>query len=179
MNDFSAEFVQTTQDISNQRRTYRGLLYLKSGRRMVYEQWEPERKVIYSDGKRSTDYIPEMKQATVTPLGKADDELFQLFQIPWNPELKKQFDRIEEPREQPITAGHRLVKLIPNRKDVPVILLEVDPATSLIHRFVTTSPDGATNEFRFTKIETKPREQAFFEFKAPQGVDVIENNGNR
>lgn len=176
MNDFSAEFVQTTQDISNQRHTYRGLLYLKAGRRMVYDQRSPEPKMLYSDGKESVEYWVVPKQAEVTPLKKAEDERFQLFQIPWHPEWRSQFSSFEEPKDlQPATAGNRLVRAVPKKKDLPVILLEVDPVTFLIHRFVTTSPDGETNEFRFTGIKTAPLDKAIFEFKAPQGVQVIQN----
>ncbi|MNC93735.1 Outer-membrane lipoprotein carrier protein [compost metagenome] len=56
-----------------------------------------------------------------------------------------------------------------------MILLEVDPKTFLIHRFVTTSPDGETNEFRFSGIKTERLNPAMFEFKAPPGVEVIRN----
>jgi chaperone LolA len=177
MKDFSAEFVQTTEDNSNQRHTYRGLLYLKSGRRMIYHQRSPEEKFLYSDGKWTTEYRVGPKQAEMTPLGKVEDERFQLFQIPWHPEWKNQFDRFEGGNrdEQPVTAGNRLVRAIPKKKDFPVILLEVDPKTFLIHRFVTTSPDGETNEFRFTRITTAPLDISKFEFKAPPGVEVIRN----
>ncbi len=177
MNDFSAEFVQITQDISNQRHTYRGLLYLKSGKLMRLEQTAPEHKFLYSDGKWVTEYKVGL-QAEKTPVKKTDDERLQLFQIPWNPEWKKQFKKFETPSvsEQPLTPGHKLVRMIPNKdKEFPVILLEVDPATFIIHRFVTTSPDGDTNEFRFTGISTKPLAKTLFEFKAPPGVEVIQN----
>jgi len=175
MNDFSAEFEQTTQDISNQRHTYRGLLYLKSGKKMLLEQTVPDHKFLYSDGKWATDYKVGL-QAERTPVGKTDDERLQLFQIPWNPEWKNQFDPIDEPsNERPTTAGHRLVRLFPKKKDLPVILLEVDPKTFLIHRFRTTSPDGEINEFSFKGIKTTRLDPSIFEFKAPPGVEVIEN----
>jgi outer membrane lipoprotein-sorting protein len=176
MNDFSAEFVQTTKDISNQSHTYRGLLYLKSGRKMLYHQREPEEKMLYSDGKLSTDYKVGQRQAEITPLGKVEDERFQLFQIPWRPDFKDQF-RFEAQKlnEQPVTPGNRLFRAIPKKKDVPVILLEVNPKTFLIQRFVTTTPDGETNEFRFTGIKTAPLDKAMFEFKQPPNVEVIRN----
>src|SRR6187549_663478 len=102
MNDFSAEFEQTTQDISNQRHTYRGLLYLKSGKRMLLEQTVPDHKFLYSDGKWATDYKVGL-QAERTPVSKTDDERLQLFQIPGNPEWQKQFERFEELKnERPI-----------------------------------------------------------------------------
>jgi outer membrane lipoprotein-sorting protein len=172
MNDFSAEFVQTTKDSSNQTRTYRGLLYLKSGRRMVFQQ-DPPGESWYSDGKTATQFIPG-RQVRQRPLKNAENEIFSLFQIPWSPELKKQFPRSEVPNASPVTPGHRLVRLIPEKtKDLPVILLEVDPATSLIHRFETRTPDGATNEFRFTNLKTAPLDKALFEFKPPPGIEVI------
>jgi len=130
-----------------------------------------------SDGKWVTEYKVGL-QAERTPVKKSDDERLQLFQIPWNPEWKKQFSKTEGPRgdERPVTPTNRLVRLTPNKdKELPVILLEVDPATFLIHRFVTTSPDGDTNEFRFTGIKTAPLDKKIFEFKAPPGVEVIEH----
>ncbi len=175
MNDFSAEFEQTTQDISNQRHTYRGLLYLKSGKRMLFEQTVPEHKYLYSDGKWATTYIPGI-QAEQSPVSKTDDERLQLFQIPWNPEWRNQFSVFEHLVDQkPVTAGYWLVRAIPKKKDLPVILLEVDPTTFLIHRFVTTSPDGETNEFRFKGIKTARLDPSIFVFTAPKGVEVIRN----
>jgi outer membrane lipoprotein-sorting protein len=113
----------------------------------------------------------------MTPLGKSEDERFQLFQIPWNPEWRSQFERFEQlnEREKPVTAGNRLIRAVPKKKDLPVILLEVHPKTFLIHRFVTTTPDGETNEFRFTGIKTEPVNPSMFEFKSPPGVEVIRN----
>ena len=173
MNDFSARFEETTKDISNQRHTYRGLLYLKSGKKMLFDQQTPDRKLLYSDGKLSTEYVPGI-QAVQTPLGKADDERLQLFQIPWNPEWKNQFDRFEI-GEQPESAGNEVIRAIPRKKDLPVILLEVNPRTFLIERFVTTSPDGGTTEFRFTEIRTARLDPSIFEFMAPAGIEVVRN----
>jgi outer membrane lipoprotein-sorting protein len=114
MNDFSAEFVQTTKDISNQSHTYRGLLYLKSGRRMLYHQREPEQKMLYSDGKSATDYKVGQRQAEVTPLGKVEDERFQLFQIPWRADFKDQFT-FTKGNERPVTAGNNSEEEGPSR----------------------------------------------------------------
>lgn len=141
---------------------------------MVLKQ-DPPRESWYSDGKTATEYKPApINQVTQRPLKKAENEIFSLFQIPWSPEVKGQFDKLEVPQEAPLNPGHRLVRLIPNKKDLPVILLEVDPATYLIHRFVTTTPDGATNEFRFTNLKTTPLDKALFEFKPPPGAEVIQ-----
>jgi chaperone LolA len=175
MNDFSADFVQITQDISNRRHTYRGLLYLKKGRLMLYDQQEPEKKKLYSDGKSSIDYKEVQRQAEITPLGKEEDERFQLFQIPWRPGFKDQFKQFAKLNQQPLTAGNYLIEATPKKKDLPVILFEVDPKTFLIHRFVSKTPDGETNEFRFTGIKTTPIDKAIFEFKPPSNVEVIRN----
>jgi outer membrane lipoprotein-sorting protein len=174
MNDFSARFEETTQDISNRRHTYRGLLYLKSGKKILFDQQTPDRKLLYSDGKLSTEYVPGI-QAVQTPLGKADDERLQLFQIPWNPQWRNQFEQFDKLEAQPVTAGNALIKAVPKKKDLPEILLEVNPRTFLIERFVTTSPEGGTTEFRFTEIKTARLDPSIFEFKAPPGLEVIRN----
>jgi len=64
--------------------------------------------------------------------------------------------------------------LIPSRKDVPEVLVEVDPSNFLIHRFVSSRPDGARDEFKFTNIRTTPLEDSLFKFVAPPGVDVLD-----
>ena len=102
---------------------------------MRFEEKEPEHKLLISDGKWVTEYKVGL-QAEQTPVKKSDDERLQLFQIPWNPEWQTQFKKTEGPRsgERPVTATNRLVRLIPNKdKEIPEILLEVDPATFLIH----------------------------------------------
>jgi outer membrane lipoprotein-sorting protein len=174
MNDFSARFEEITKDISNQRHTYRGLLYLKSGRKMLFDQQTPDRKLLYSDGKLSTEYVPGI-QAVQTPLGKSDDERLQLFQIPWNPEWKNQFQQFAKLPDRPVTPGNHVIRATPRKKELPVILLEVNPKTFLIERFVTTHPDGGTTEFRFTEMKTARLDPSMFEFKAPPGLEVIKN----
>jgi chaperone LolA len=176
MNDFSAEFVKTTTDSSNQTHTFRGLLYLKNGRKMVFDQQTPFQEITYSDGKTYVIYRPERKQAETSSLGKAEDERIQLFQIPWNPKWKDQFERFAEGgKEKPVNPAFRVITATPKKKDLPVIVLEVDPATFLIHRFKVTSPDGETDEFQFTGLKTARLDPSIFQFKPPPNVKVIKN----
>jgi chaperone LolA len=174
MNDFSAEFVQITKDSSNQPRTFRGLLYLKTGKKMVFEQQSPFRQITYSDGKTYVVYQPERNQAEKSSVKKSEDEKIQLFQIPWNPKWKEQFKEFKSTGEQPVmNPAFKVIQAIPNKKDLPVVLLEVNPSTFQIHRFSVTTADGETNEFQFKGLKTARLDPAIFEFKPPPNVKVI------
>lgn len=174
MNDFSAEFVQTTTDSSNQTHTFRGLLYLKAGKKMVFDRQTPFRQITYSDGKTYVIYQPERKSAEQSRVSKTEDENLQLFQIPWNPKWRDQFEKFED-EGQAVNPGFRVIKATPKKKDLPVVLLEVNPKTFQIHRFRITSPDGETNEFRFKELKTERLDPAIFVFKAPPDVKVVQN----
>jgi chaperone LolA len=174
MKDFSAEFVQSKKE-SNRSRVFRGLLYLKTGKRLLIEVKSPEleAKYIYSDGKTYIDYQVFPKQAHFYKFSKAEDDRLQLFQIPWNPEWKNQFS--ERHRLLDTKTGNAVIRLVPNKKDLPEIELEVDKKTFLIQRFVTTFEDGDSNEFSFTGIKTTPVDEKIFIFNRPPNVKVIDH----
>jgi len=142
---------------------------------MRFEYESPEKWSIYSDGKTYTEYHSEIAQATQKPIGKADDERLQVFQILGTGDMlwKDQFKEWDEPRDAPMVAGHRMIRLIPKRKDVPPVLMEVDERTFLIHRFVLEYTDGERSEFRFRNIRTDKLDNSVFEFKPPSKVEVI------
>jgi len=172
LKDFSADFVQISQVSSNQRMVKRGHLYLKRGKKMLFEYRNPQEEFYYSDGKFFTKYIPVEEQAVRTPIGKSDDELLQIFQILGNPAWKDQFGVKEELRGAP--AGRKIARLTPNRKDIPVVVMEVDEKTFLMYRFEMTFPDGEKNEYQFSNIKTAPIDESIFVFKKPPGVQLIE-----
>jgi outer membrane lipoprotein-sorting protein len=170
MADFSATFEQISTDSSNQRQVSRGLLYLsRNGKKMRFEYQTPERKSYYSDGKTFTMFLPVAGQAIQQPVGKADDERLEIFQVlVGGQDWVRQYPRREEPPDRPLVAGNRLV-----RRDLPVVLLEVDPRRFWLHRFELTYTGGERTEFRFSDVRTARLDPALFAFTAPPGVDVI------
>lgn len=154
----------------------RGLVYLKSGRRALFEYRSPFMRFDYFDGKKHTRYDPDEKQAQTQSMGKSDDERLLIFLVlgnpgsPWKDEFGTKIDL-----NNPKIPGNRVVRLIPNnRKNILDITVEVDPATLLIHRFAFTRVDKSYTEYIFTKIKTTPLDDSLFKFKAPPGVDIFE-----
>jgi len=174
LTDFSAEFQQISEDFSNQPSHYRGLVYLKSGKRARFEYDSPRKKSEYFDGKIHTVYTPDSGQAFQQAIGRADEELLAILQVVGNrsDEWKKQFG---EKKDLGLTPqGNRVVRLIPNNKDLREVLIEVHPSSFLIQRVVFTSVDGQRNEFKFANINVTTRQdESFFKFTPPPGVKVI------
>jgi chaperone LolA len=177
LDSLSADFEQVSNS-SNQLGQFRGHVYLKKGRRALFRYDTPIKKFDYFDGKFYTTYRPELAQAQRFPVNKAADDRLVIFMIlgnrdaPW----RDQFPKMEKPHDSPVMSpGNQIVKLIPKNKDVPEVLVEVDPSTFLIHRFVSLRADGARDEFKFTNIKTDPLEDSLFKFIAPPGVDVFED----
>lgn len=176
LQDFSADFDQLQQDSLNQPARQVGHVDLKSRRRARFAYKWPREFFEYFDGKTYTRYTPQIKQAIQKPMGKADEEYLAILQIvgnrgsPW----KDQFDQKIDTNEGPLMQqGNRVVRLIPKNKNLKDLLIEIDPANFMIHRFVFTYATGERNEFRFRDIKTTSLDPALFIFKAPPQVVVI------
>ena len=175
MKDFSAEFVQISQDFSNQTRQSRGHVYLKSERKARFEYESPVKKLEISDGKTFTIFEPVIGQARQWPISKVDSERFVVLQIVGNRESpwKDQFERYESGREKPLIPGNVVVVMTPRNKDLREVRVEVDPKTYWIHSLAFTYASGDRSEFRFTDIKTTPRDESFFKFVQPPGVELV------
>jgi chaperone LolA len=174
--DFSATFEQISVDPSNQKLVERGLLYLsRTGKKMRFEYQVPQKRSYYSDGKTYTQYIPAAKQAVRMPVGKAVDDRLQIFQIlVGSKEWREQYPRYEElSRDAALKPGNRVVRMFPRRRDLPQVLLEIDPATFLIHRFSLEYAEGESNEYRLSDVKTAKLDPATFTFDPPPGTDVV------
>jgi len=178
LDSLSADFVQVSNSSSNQGGVFRGHVYLKKGKRALFQYESPVKKFDYFDGKFYTTYRPELKQAQRFPVNKAADDRLVIFQILGNrdPQWRDQFPTMVTPNDSAVMAkGNQTVRLIPKNKDIPEVLVEVDLRTFLIQRFVSTRIDGARDEFKFTNIETTPLPDSLFKFVAPPGVDIFED----
>jgi outer membrane lipoprotein-sorting protein len=175
LRNFQAEIEQIQQFSSNRTDPLRGHVYLKSGRRARFDYESPRKMTEYFDGKTYTRFVPEIDQARQKPMGKADEEYLAILQIVGNPESpwKDQFGTKQLLRQAPLQPGDRVVRLIPNNKNLGEVLIEVDPRSFMIHRLVFTYAGGGSNEFRFKDIKTTPLEDELFKFKAPPRVTVI------
>lgn len=171
LDSFSADFEQISEDSSNQRVVQRGHVYLKKGRRALFEYSEPQRKSEYFEGKKYTQYIPAIGQAHQYPMDQADSDVLAIIQVVGNRETpwKNYFSRFEEAGG----SGNRVVSLTPKNKDLTGVEIEVDPATFFIVRMVIKTVDGQRNQYKFTNIKTAPLADSLFKFVAAPGVEVI------
>jgi len=175
LNSLSADFEQVQKD-ANRTTRLRGHVYLKSGRRARFDYVDPIVKSDYFDGKTHTRYLPEEKNAIQEPMGKSEDERLLIFLILGNRESpwKDEFDRKETGTVPAVFPGNQVVRLIPNNtKNIRDVVVEVDPATRLIHRFGFTRADKTYTEYIFTNIKTAPLDDSLFKFKAPPDVNVF------
>jgi outer membrane lipoprotein-sorting protein len=175
LNSFSADFEQISEDSSNQRVVQRGHVYLKTGRKALFEYSAPRKMSEYFLGKTYTQYVPEIEQALQYPINQADADLLAIIQVVGNRETpwKNYFSRFDESAGN---QGNRVVALTPKNKDLTGVEIEVDPGTFFIVRMVIRTAEGQRNQFRFTNIKTAPPlPDSLFKFVAPPGVKVIKN----
>jgi len=174
LKDLSADFEQIQKDSSNQGAHQWGHVYMKSGKKALFEYTKPRVLSECSDGKKYTKSSPF--QATRTSISKTDGERLALLQIVGSQESrwKDQFSQKEELPDAPLTPGDRVVRLTPKNKDVRDVTVEVDPRNFMIHRLVFRYVDDQVNEFRFKNITTSPVDPARFKCDVPPGVELIE-----
>ena len=175
LNSLSADFEQIQKDANRTTRD-RGHVYLKKGRKARFDYVTPRAKIDYFNGTTHTRYLPDDQQATSEAMGKSEDERLLIFLILGNRESpwKDEFDRKEIETGSAMVPGNQVVRLIPNNtKNIRDVMVEVDPATRLIHRFGFTRADKTYTEYIFTNIKTAPLDDSLFQFKAPPDVKVF------
>jgi outer membrane lipoprotein-sorting protein len=165
------------QKDANRTTRARGHVYLKKGRKARFDYVTPLAKSDYFNGKTHTRYLPDEKNAISEAMGKSEDERLLIFLILGNRESpwKDEFDQKETETASAMVPGNQVVRLIPNNtKNIRDVIVEVDPATRLIHRFGFTRADKTYTEYIFTNIKTAPLDDSLFQFKAPPDVKVFE-----
>jgi len=184
LNSLSADFEQISKG-ANRTDRFRGYMHLKKGKKARFDYFSPSCnrpsncplvQSDYFDGKTHTRYLPEEKQAGTRAMGKSEDERLLIIlnfgnrESPW----KNEFDKKSIAIVPPVVPGNQVLILTPNNtKNIQEVLVEVDPATLLMHRFGFTRADKTYTEYIFTNTQTAPLDDSLFEFRAPPGVDIF------
>ncbi len=103
LKDLSADFEQIQQDSSNQTAHQWGHVYMKSGKKALFEYTEPKVWSECSDGKKYTKSSPF--QATRTSISKTDGERLALLQIVGSQESRWK-DQFSEKEQTERCAAH-------------------------------------------------------------------------
>ncbi len=155
-------------------RTERGTVYLLRPGRMRWEYEEPEGKLAVADGERAYLYLPEDRQAVVSPLDleRAGQGMALLLQE--RIDLRSEFTVAWGP--PPGDGGIRPLLLTPRTEHAEYEhLLVVAGRDGLIRGLTIVDALGGRVIYRFRRIrrvETLP--DSLFRFVVPPGIDLQE-----
>jgi len=173
LKSLSASFVQIYRN-GEQRLEESGNLVIKKPGRMYWEYRKPTVKHFLIDGKKSTFYVPEDKQALVSEIEEHDASV-PLLLLLGKTGIEEQFRIEPETEEKPRSAGNSLVRLTPRdpQGEFSYLLLEVTPG-ALVHRLTVFDPIGSRNDYVFSDIrENAEVPDRAFRLKLPRDVEVI------
>ncbi len=160
-------------------RSESGVLWLKKPGKMRWEYRQPKAKLFLVDSRNAYFYVPGERQARRTSLKNIDDIRSPLRFLLGKTKLEKELEGLSlAPDVAPLEPGNVVLRGVPKTmKDrVSEVLLEVSPAYQ-ITRIIIQGTDGATTEFRFSRLEDDvPVADSFFRFQPPQGVTVIQDD---
>lgn len=176
LTSLAADFTQVYNARGERTRRESGTLLLKKPGRMRWDYNTPERKQFISDGKWLYEYIEAEKLATRSAVRDSDDLRAPFAFLLGRGKLRRDFQRIEFASETPTKAGNRVLRLVPKRtQDFRELLIEVEPGSWQLARLVLIDRNSARSDFLFSNVrENAPASEAQFAFKAPAGVQVVQ-----
>ena len=171
----AADFTQVYNAPGERTRRESGRLLLKKPGKMRWDYTAPESKLFVSDGKWLYEYVAAEKLATRTAVKEADDLRSAFLFLLGRGNLRRDFKRIEWASESPVTAGNRVLRMIPKRGTVRELLVEAEPVSLQLKRLVIINSNGGRSDFLFSNLrENPPVNDEQFTFTAPAGVRVVE-----
>ena len=172
------EFTETYSG-SGSERTETGTLWLKKPGKMRWEYRSPRAKLFVGDGKNVWFYVPSERQVRKTSMKKLDDLRSPLAFLLGKTQLGKELLGLSlAPEVAPLASGDVMLKGVPKgfQDRLTQVLLEIT-AESSIRRIVMKETDGATIEYRFSEQnEDVAVTDQHFEFRVPDGVEVVDEN---
>ena len=171
----AADFTQVYNAPGERSRRESGRLLLKKPGKMRWDYTAPESKLFVSDGKWLYEYVAAEKLATRVAVKEADDLRSAFLFLLGRGNLRRDFKRIEWASESPVTAGHRVLRMVPKRGNLRELLVEAEPVTLQLKRLVIINGNGGRSDFLFSNLrENPPVNDGQFTFTVPPGVRVVE-----
>lgn len=169
--DLTARFAQYYRSgMLGREITEKGTLSLKPPGRMLWEYRDPEKKTFVSDGRRFFFYVPADRQVIVRE--QADLRGIPALLLSGRGDILAQFAVTFDEKAPP---GRQRLVLVPRKADPEVeqVTLDIDP-TDRIRGILVLDTQGNRSRFEFEDIrENVGLKDRIFEFKVPQGVEVI------
>jgi outer membrane lipoprotein carrier protein len=176
LHTLQAEFTELYRG-AGMERTESGTVWLKKPGKMRWEYRSPRDKLFLSDGKDAWFYIPGEHQVRRTAVKKLDDLRSPLAFLLGKTKLEKELQGLSLASDvAPLAAGDVVLRGVPKSlaDRVSQVLLEITPE-HWIRKILIEEVEGSVTEYRFTNQRENvavPDQQ--FEFKVPDGVEVID-----
>jgi outer membrane lipoprotein carrier protein len=178
LHTIECDFTETYSG-SGSERTETGTLWLKKPGKMRWEYRSPRTKLFVGDGKNVWFYVPSERQVRKTSMKKLDDLRSPLAFLLGKTQLGKELLGLSlAPEVAPLASGDVILKGVPRgfQDRLSQVLLEITAENS-IRRIVLHEADGATIEYRFSdQKEDVAISDQHFEFRVPEGVEVVEES---
>lgn len=177
LRSLEAEFTEIYRG-SGMDRTESGTLWLKKPGKMRWEYRSPKEKLFVSNGRDAWFYVPDDRQARKESAKKLEDVRSPLAFLLGKTKLEKELRGLSRaPDVPPVESGDVVLRGVPTAMadQISEIVLEITPQDR-ITRLIVQDVDGASTEYRFSdQKEDVPIADARFDFSAPAGTEVVEN----
>lgn len=174
---FVATFRQTVTRVGAPPKERTGKVYFKKPGRVRFDFNEPQPETIVSDGRLLYDYDPGLNQVMETPLKSAIKTQAAAAFLLGVGSVQRDFkaEQIATPANDDLT--HLLMTPRTGGQDVAIA---IDPHTMNIIRLKLADALGNITEFQFDGIDTNVAiESSRFDFRAPDGADIIMPSNGR
>ncbi len=168
---FSATFKQTVTRVGAPPKVRTGTVYFEKPGRVRFDFSDPQPETIVSDGKLLYDYDPGLNQVMETPLKSAIKTQAAAAFLLGVGNVQRDFKAAR--MATPANDGLTYLLMTPKRGGEDIVV-GLDPHTMNIMSLRLADALGNITEFQFSGIETNvPIEATRFDFRAPDGADVI------
>jgi outer membrane lipoprotein carrier protein len=167
-----SRFEQTLAVAQGRRVTETGVLYLRKPGQMRWEYAQPEGKLFLSNGKQIYYVSPAARRVEVSAVKETDDLRIPLAFLLGKLDFARDFNRFEHSRR----GADWLIRAIPKNPKTPFAGVEFLAAPDGRLTVVTVqSKDGSTMSYKFwDEQRNRPLDNALFEFRAPEGYQVVQ-----
>jgi outer membrane lipoprotein carrier protein len=164
-------FQETYTAPGQPRRAESGKLVLRKPGRMRWDYANPQGKLFVSDGKWLWLYTPANNQVERMKLKETEDMRAPLAFLLGKLNFSKEFKDIQARPE----GGATLITAVPATANLPYTKVEfLVGSDRLIRRVKVTGYDHSVIDFRFDQEKLNPPlDGKLFQFKAPQGAQVV------
>ena len=160
------------------KRSAQGVLFLKKAGKMRWEYSMPQQKLFVTDGKTAYFEVRGEQQVRKAPVKDLDDMRSPLRYLLGKTRLEKEMALLSFAAGQtPSMPGNWMLRGVPESMGdrIADVLLEINPRYEIV-RIVIHGNDGSTTEFRFSDVRENVRvDDSLFVYKAPPGVEVVED----